>query len=64
MGVVCDPHSGSGTTLLSALAAGRVFLGTELMIGFVNQTISRMMDEGVYYEEFDCRTKKQKKITV
>jgi len=40
-GLVCDPYSGSGTTMLAAFIEGRKFLGTEKMDKWFNKSIER-----------------------
>lgn len=40
-GVVCDPYSGSGTTMLAAKLEKRKFVGTELMKNYFDMAVER-----------------------
>ena len=40
-GLVCDPYSGSGTTMLACYIEGRRFIGTEKLEKWFNKSISR-----------------------
>jgi site-specific DNA-methyltransferase (adenine-specific) len=41
-GFVCDPYSGSGTTMLACLKEGRKFVGSEKLEKYFNQTVKRI----------------------
>jgi len=43
-GLVCDPFSGSGSTAIAALRAGRRFTGTELDTEFFTRSLQRIAD--------------------
>jgi len=43
-GVVCDPYSGSGTTMIAAKLEGRKFVGTELMKNYFDMAVKRYDD--------------------
>jgi len=43
-GMVCDPYSGSGTTMLAAYLEGKQFVGTELMKKYFNLACHRFRD--------------------
>lgn len=40
--LVCDPYSGSGTTMCAAQAMGRSFVGTEISKDYHRQSIERL----------------------
>lgn len=43
-GMVCDPYSGSGTTMLAAYLEGRSFVGAELMPNYFQQSIEWFLE--------------------
>jgi DNA modification methylase len=47
-GLVCDPYSGSGTTMVSSFIEGRSFVGSEMMENYYNNSLSRL-EEVVEY---------------
>ncbi len=50
-GIVCDPYSGTGTTMVAALLEGRSFVGAELMPDNFQRSIKRFLEA----EEADRR---------
>ena len=49
-GVVCDPYSGSGTTLIAADRLGRNFVGSEKYKKHIGMTLDRTKEEGIDVE--------------